>query len=175
MNYYIADSHFGHANIIRLCGRPFRDAEEMNNTMIENWNKVVGKDDDVYIGGDFAFRTEDPVRIANLLNGSKHLIKGNHDRKNLKNEKFRKCFVEIRDMLEVADEGTRIILCHYPLTEWNGMYRGAWHFFGHIHNNENEAQKIMRQIPRAVNIGAELIDYTPRTAKWLMENSVSVL
>ena len=39
--FFTSDTHFGHANIIRLCNRPFQNVEEMNEVLIENWNKVV--------------------------------------------------------------------------------------------------------------------------------------
>ena len=136
--------------------------------MINRWNKTVNPDDDVYIIGDFAYRSDNVLEILDKLKGKKHLVIGNHDVKNLKNSEFRKRFVEIKDIITVNENGIRIVLCHYPMIEWNGMYREAWHFFGHIHNNENNAQKIMRTIPKAVNVGADLIDFTPRTAKELM-------
>ena len=168
MNYYIADPHFGHENIIRLCNRPFSTVEEMDEVMIRNWNAVVKPADDVYIGGDFSYRSKNAIEILDSLNGFKHLVIGNHDTKNLKNPEFRSRFVEIGDILTAKENGIRIIICHYPMVAWNGMYREAWHFFGHIHNNENNAQKIMRTIPKSVNIGVDCIGFTPRTAAELM-------
>ena len=53
--YNTSDTHFGHANIIRLCNRPFKDVEEMNEKLIENWNKVVPEDGTVFHLGEFAF------------------------------------------------------------------------------------------------------------------------
>lgn len=171
MIYIIADTHFGHANIIRHCNRPFSSVEEMDEALIANWNSVVSPDDDVYIVGDFAYKVEHPERYADMLNGRKHLITGNHDRKNLKDPEFRKRFVEIRDMLTIKHDGKSIVLCHYPLVEWDGMYRGAYHFFGHIHNNENQAQKIMRGIAGAYNVGVENMEYTPRTIDEIIDGS----
>lgn len=49
MNYYIADTHFGHDNIRRLSNRPFETIEEMDNTIIDNWNSRVNDNDDIYI------------------------------------------------------------------------------------------------------------------------------
>ena len=61
MIYYIADLHFGHSNIIKLCGRPYADAYEMDCAMVDNWNSVVDVTDDVYIVGDFCFGSKRPV------------------------------------------------------------------------------------------------------------------
>ena len=97
--YFISDLHLGHENIIRLCERPFSDVDEMNKKLIKNWNNKVTAKDDVYIIGDIAYRSkEDVSSIVNQLNGRKHLIIGNHDEKNLKNPKFRNCFVSIDRM-----------------------------------------------------------------------------
>lgn len=53
--YFIADPHFGHVNMIRLANRPFLDVEEMDRTLIQNWNNVVRKEDEIYIIGDFSW------------------------------------------------------------------------------------------------------------------------
>ncbi len=47
MNYYIADTHFGHNNILRLSNRPFNTVEEMDKVIIDNWNSRVTDNDDV--------------------------------------------------------------------------------------------------------------------------------
>lgn len=171
MNYYVADTHFCHANIIRLCNRPFKDVNEMNWVMVNNWNNRVLPNDDVYVVGDFGYRarTQDLIRLIDSLNGKKHLIVGNHDVKALKDPVYRGRYEEVCDYKEVIDNDTKIVLFHYPTVEWNDFYKGVWLFFGHIHNNDNQAQRIMKTIPRAVNIGADLIGFTPRTAKELME------
>ena len=98
MNYYIADTHFGHDNIRRLSNRPFNSVEEMDKAIIDNWNRKVTDDDDVYILGDFSYKSEDPIEYLKKLNGRKHLIVGNHDNKLLKNPNCKKYFVEIVDM-----------------------------------------------------------------------------
>ena len=46
--FYTSDTHFCHANIIRLCNRPFKDVDYMNEKLIENWNKVVPEDGTVF-------------------------------------------------------------------------------------------------------------------------------
>lgn len=52
--FFTSDTHFGHANIINLCKRPFRDVNHMNDMLVENWNSVITDDDIVFHLGDFA-------------------------------------------------------------------------------------------------------------------------
>ena len=51
--YIISDTHFNHENIIKYCNRPFKDINEMNDAIIDNWNRIVKKDEIVYHLGDF--------------------------------------------------------------------------------------------------------------------------
>ena len=77
---YIADLHFGDENIIAYDNRPFLRVSEMNDALIERWNRVVGKDDLTWILGDFCVGSaEDWAGILDCLNGRKALIVGNHD------------------------------------------------------------------------------------------------
>lgn len=79
--FFISDLHLGHENIIKYCDRPFANTEEMNTSLINNWNKTVGKDDKVFVLGDFALaNSNNIIKWGRALNGHKVLIKGNHDR-----------------------------------------------------------------------------------------------
>lgn len=172
MNLYIADLHFGHANCINFDHRPFSDVTEMDNVLIQLWNGRVYDDDDVYIIGDFCFKNaQDPVWYLKQLKGHKHLIKGNHDWKMLKNEEAVAYFESIDDLLMVEDSGEKIVLCHYPLAEWNNMFHGSWHIYGHIHANEGETADFMRTRERALNAGCMLNNYTPVSFRELRENN----
>ena len=83
--WFIGDTHFFHSNIIKYCNRPFRDVFEMNEAMIDNWNKVVRKEDKVIMNGDFALCGKDKIiEIGQRLNGRKTLILGNHEGASLK-------------------------------------------------------------------------------------------
>ena len=50
--WWTSDHHFGHANIIRYCARPFTDADAMNRAMVDRWNDVVDDGDEVWMLGD---------------------------------------------------------------------------------------------------------------------------
>ena len=105
MDYFIADLHFGHANALRFDARPFADIQSHDQTLIKNWNSTVGDDDTVYILGDFSWvNASKTLEIFQQLNGSKVLIKGNHDSKLLKKQEIQNLFLEICDYKELKLE-----------------------------------------------------------------------
>jgi len=79
--FFTADCHFDHKNIIEYSKRPFIDMDDMNNTIIRNWNSVVGVDDLIYHIGDFAFKNSCNL-FEEQLNGNIVHIRGNHDNNN---------------------------------------------------------------------------------------------
>lgn len=151
--FFISDTHFNHPGVINFCARPFADVNEMDGHMIAAWNSVVGKRDRVIHLGDFAFGDQARAQgIFDLLNGEKVLVKGNHDRK-----KFLGLgWSSVHEILDLKIDGERIICCHYPMREWPGYYRSAWHFFGHSHTS-------MPSSSRALDVGVDNIGYTPLT------------
>ena len=83
--FFTSDTHFGHANIINLCNRPFKDVNHMNDMLVENWNSVVTDDDTVFHLGDFALGGSAVwSNVLSRLKGKIYLILGNHDRKNIR-------------------------------------------------------------------------------------------
>lgn len=172
MNYYIADTHFFHTNIIKLNNRPFKSVQEMNETLVSNWNKKVGKNDTIYILGDFSYKAHEKYvsYLLHRLNGNKILITGNHDSVILKSSSLKKEFYKIASYLEVDDNGKHIILFHYPIAEWNGFFRDTYHFYGHIHNNKNEAFYTMKKLSRSFNVGVDVMGFEPKTAEEIINN-----
>ena len=73
MNYFFtADQHFGHANIIKYCNRPFATSEEMDEILIRNFNQIVKPEDTTIHAGDFTLhknREEVQKKYINRLNG----------------------------------------------------------------------------------------------------------
>lgn len=171
--FFIADTHFGHGNVIGLSKRPFKDVEEMDGQLIANWNKVVGNDDLVYIIGDFWYRGADsPVNYIRKLSGKKILIKGNHDTKSLKNQEFVKEFEEILDIKEIVLGNNRIIMCHYPMLEWNGYFKGSYMVHGHIHNNLPLHYEVLLKEERLLNAGVDVINNQPVTFDELIQLNI---
>ena len=182
MTYYIADLHFGHKNILAYDNREFKSVEEHDEHLIKCWNSVVGNEDDVWILGDISwYNATKTIEIFNQLNGVKHLVVGNHDKKLLRNQDVRKLFVEIVDYKEIVfDDGTGIVLSHYPIPCYNNHFRGWYHLYGHVHNSfewqmMKQVQYQMRELylkpSHMYNVGC-MIDYmvyTPRTLKEIIE------
>ena len=138
MNFYISDLHLGHDNIIKLCDRPFANVEEMNETLIRNWNSKVTNADTVYIIGDLFFRcATNPKVMLSRLKGKKHLIVGNHDKSwmnNFSEQAFKEFFASVSNLLVINTGKGMATLCHYPMM----AFEGAYLIYGHIHNNKND-------------------------------------
>jgi calcineurin-like phosphoesterase family protein len=140
--YITSDLHFGHKNIMKFCPATrarFRDdVDYMNEAMVREWNEIVKPEDLVYILGDVAFLpAPKAVEYMQRLNGRKILVQGNHDRKLLQDADFRGCFEEVHHYLDINYNGTKCVMLHYPIAEWDQMHRGAVHFHGHLHGGES--------------------------------------
>lgn len=163
--FFTSDTHFGHANIIRFCNRPFQNVEEMNEVLIENWNKVVSKDDTVFHLGDFAFGGSSVWNsIIPRLNGHINLIIGNHDRKNLR-QGYMSYFDMVVPQLQIEIEDTSIYLNHYPFLCYGGSYRGVWQLFGHVHSGPGadglDISRLRVLLPTQYDVGVDNNNFTP--------------
>lgn len=134
--FFTSDLHFDHKNIIRYCSRPVTCVEEMNEVLITNFNLVVKPTDVVYMLGDISFgKLDRTINHLLQLNGRKFLVPGNHDQVIMENmSSFEQVFEDILPPLtEISLLNRRFVLCHYPIEEWNGKWRGAIHVHGHQH------------------------------------------
>ena len=164
MNFFTADHHFGHTNVIRLCNRPFATADVMDETLIRNWNAIVSTTDEVYILGDFTMKpAAEAHRYLTCLNGRKYLIRGNHDKflKGKGFDPFMGDFEWIKDYHQLNIDGKRFVLFHYPILEWANYYRGSIHLYGHVHNSETSAKLLEGLKGLAFNVGVDVNDYKP--------------
>lgn len=127
--YFIADTHFTEENIIKYENRPFKNVQEMDDSLINAWNKIVTDEDMVYVLGDFGGKRYEKF-ILSELNGKKYLIKGNHDENS--NEYYRNSgFVEVYDHPIILNNFW--ILSHEPLYVNENMPYA--NIFGHVHNS----------------------------------------
>ncbi len=175
MRYYTSDIHFGYKQIISTANRPFENTDEMNETILRNINEVLNKDDVLIILGDVCSYGNHQVAIKYLkkVNCDKVLIIGNHDKEPLKHKSFRNMFVDIRDNEIIRDGKHSIFLSHYPHAEWDGYYKGIWHFYGHVHNSNQGAGKLMKLFPTSANVGMDVNNFRPHTANEIIEKRMS--
>jgi calcineurin-like phosphoesterase family protein len=76
---FIADLHLSHQNMATRRG--FSSIEEHDEHIIAQWNSVVSKRDVTYILGDVTMEKSSPYPLLDRLNGLKHVVLGNHDRR----------------------------------------------------------------------------------------------
>jgi calcineurin-like phosphoesterase family protein len=151
--FVISDLHFGHANIIRYCGRPFSAhiEGEMDRVLIRNWNCTVGTENRVYYVGDLRYgRGARPAKeYLTQLSGRITLIKGNHDSE----------LPGTIDFLEIECGGIPLLLVHNPDDAPHGTNR--WVVHGHMHNNDLRDYPFINFRRKTVNVSAELAGYRP--------------
>lgn len=170
MIYFIADTHFGHRNVICFTNRPFESVEEMDDTMISNWNKRVHQQDTIYIIGDMFYHCNYAEDILKKLHGKKHLIVGNHDGSWL-NERTRKYFQSISPFLETTDGRHALTLCHYAMVSYHHDSK-AYMIHGHMHNNiYADYYPLLIKRERVLNAGVDINGFKPVTFEELCENN----
>ena len=80
MDYYIADTHFGHEQVLNECRPQFKTTQEMDKFIIDNINRKMTRNDTLYIIGDFSYRSKTPpTEYLEAIKPKKVLILGNHD------------------------------------------------------------------------------------------------
>jgi calcineurin-like phosphoesterase family protein len=151
--FVIADLHFGHANIIRYCSRPFlfSDAGVMDKVLIRNWNCTVGPGNRVYVLGDLRYGSQAPPARQYLKNlqGSVTFIQGNHDSRDL----------GAVPNARIDHDGIRFLLVHDPADAPGGF--DGWVIHGHHHNNDLRSFPFVNFTERRINVSAEVTGYTP--------------
>lgn len=108
----------------------------MHARMKATWNSIVKPNDEVWVVGDFAFKgsVQSLAKLCEELNGTLHLILGNHDHKDVRKIAARnpRCIIE-PPIVDLTVGDTPIVLCHYPIETWNKKHYGSVHFHGHTH------------------------------------------
>jgi calcineurin-like phosphoesterase family protein len=157
--FFIADTHFDDEKIINYENRPFKDVNDMNESIISRWNDIVSNNDIIYLLGDIGNEG-----FIKRLNGVKYLVKGNHDTK--ANEDYRKVgFAEVYDQPIIWNNFW--ILSHEPMYVNENMPYA--NLFGHVHNSP--LYKTFSK--HHYCISAERINYTPISFEEVKINMLS--
>lgn len=166
MIYFTADLHLGHEGVIAKRHRPFRSVQEMNERLIENYNRTVGPDDTVFLLGDLCHTLpkEEADALIRKLHGRKILLRGNHDI-----DYDPELFVRTEDFLMTDLAGRRFVLMHYPLVDWPRRKKGGIHVHGHLHataayNLKNRTDGLFRY-----DAGVDANDFRPVSLQEILD------
>ena len=155
--FVISDTHFGHANIIRYCNRPFASVEEMDEAIIQRWNKTVRPQDTIYHLGDVAMSQQALNRVMPRLHGHKRLILGNHD-DCAPIASYARYFQKILAWRLLKP----FILTHVPIDR-GSFGKAEFNVHGHVHNNPGPAGPY-------INVSCEVVNYTPVRLDQLLQS-----
>lgn len=149
--WFIADSHFSHANIVRGCTtwpdtkntRDFATVQEHDEYLLDQLNKRVKPSDVLYHLGDFGFgfaaKEGLPELRRKIACRTVYLVKGNHDHVFDSNSKYREAYLplfqDVRDMYYKSICGRKFVLCHFAMRTWPWQRHGSIHLYGHSHGN----------------------------------------
>lgn len=167
MTFFTSDTHFGHANIIKYCNRPFASAEEMDEALIRAWNARVQPQDTVWHLGDFTMNGgPDKVRsYRDRLNGKIHLVWGNHDRRS---PEVAALFESTHDLVQMSCSADgrdhTLVLCHYAMRVWPRSHRGIWHLYGHSHGSLTDDPNAL-----SLDIGTDCWAFAPVSVAQIAE------
>jgi calcineurin-like phosphoesterase family protein len=160
MDFFIADPHFGHANIVIYCGRPFKDVDEMDRVIIENWNSTVKSEDTIFILGDFSWGNSDRIlQYINALSGRKILVAGNHDQRTV--TYWKKRGIEAYKT-PIGYNDWELILSHEPVP-----FPTVPNIHGHTHGNIHRGAISLHGVH--VCVSAEVVGYTPQSVDRIRE------
>lgn len=168
--FFTSDTHWGHTNILEFCNRPYKNVEEMNHCLIDNWNKKVPADGLVFHLGDFAWGGYPFWKnIRDQLNGKIILIKGNHDEKNLTTTGAQELFEHVAYQMKIRVEGRAIYLNHNPFLCYGGTYRDpkglVYQAFGHVHSGPGakglDVERLGVLFPTQYDVGVDNNNYEP--------------
>ena len=154
--------------------RNFKSIDHHNDTLVNNINSTVGKDDVLFILGDVSFGGWENIEIfmKRIVCDEIHLIFGNHDeniianKNNIKNQ-----FTTTTFYREVQIDKDMFCLFHYPISEWNGSHKGYYHLYGHQHNlPENKFSNVGRSMDVGFDGNPDFKPYNIKEIIQLLKN-----
>jgi calcineurin-like phosphoesterase family protein len=169
--FFTSDTHLGHALMMQTRG--FASIEEHNAAVISRWNKEVRPEDTVFLLGDAVMgRRRDTLPLFYQMNGTKHLISGNHDdcwpgHANAWTHaaEYLRVFASVQPFMRLSINGQLVLLSHFPyavdrsedprFTQYRLKDEGAWLLHGHTHSS------LRRTSAREIHVGMDAWELVP--------------
>ena len=169
--YLTSDTHFCHDKPFLYEPRGFNSIDDMNKTIINNWNGIVTDQDDIYVLGDFFLGNDtDYIRdtIGNLR-GKIHLIIGNHDTP-AKIELYKELRIcEVLYATQIKFKKRLFYLSHYPTltaTLQSNPEKAIFNLFGHTHSKD----KFYENSPYMYNVAVDANDNAPVSIDFIYDS-----
>lgn len=177
--WFSSDIHFGHKNIIDFCNRPWETVDEMNEGIIENFNRFISPEDTLILVGDLCMgKKDDSIPLLARIKGRKIIVPGNHDpfhtsaeKREWKRKEWKQRYFDEGGINSIHPEqfncsidGQRVRVCHFPYTgdsqeedryaNLRPVDEGHWLIHGHVH----DAWQVNG---RQINVGVDVWSYNP--------------
>lgn len=153
MIWFTSDLHLDHTKVIEYSNRPFKTIEEMNETLINNWNEYIAPKDEVWFLGDFCW-SDKAEYFRNRLKGRIHLILGNHDLRRLSIKEAGQLFESVDFVKYLRYNHDKFWLSHYAHRVWPKSNKGSYHLYGHSHGD-------LPNYNRSMDVGVDANNYRP--------------
>jgi len=167
MEWFTADYHLSHKNIIRYVDRPFEDVDLMNEVIISNLELSVDKGDILYYLGDLTFKKETALSFFDRFQDLKiHYVIGNHDKEQIIQVANKFC-ESVSNLKDIFIYNQNITLCHYAMRVWNKSHLNSWQLYGHSHGT-------LKPIGKQYDVGVDNNDFKPlsfREIKKIMDKA----
>ena len=171
MIYFTSDLHLNHDKEFIYKNRGFNSIEEMNKTIIRNWNSLIEDSDIVYILGDIMLGTDESINLFNKLKGQKKIVLGNHDtahRAKLYSQAPSTEVLGYASLIKIKKQ--YFYLSHYPTILGDAKHFRLGHsaicLFGHIH----EDIKFYNDCPHIYHVGLDAHNFTPVVLPDILED-----
>jgi calcineurin-like phosphoesterase family protein len=152
--------------------RDFKNLDEMNDTIVNNINKVVKQDDILIFLGDFSFSGFDQIRKFRdrIVCKTIHFITGNHDHHVDNNrENIQEIFTSVSEFTLLKYGTLVFILFHRPIRSWDNMKKGVMHLYGHLHSSPEKRFGIGRSMDVGIDSNPEFRPYNIKEIISLLE------
>jgi len=174
-DFFTADWHLFHGNIIDYCGRPFSTLKQMHGSLQAYHNSIVKPTDHVWVLGDVSLKgPENSGQVrkeVNKFNGIKHLVLGNHDDWRARTY-LSAGFTTVHSAFWFQYEGYMFYLMHDP-AEYTVIQNdpNAYLLCGHVHNLFDD----LLPEKRVINVGVDVWKYHPAQMETILSRIKATL
>lgn len=153
--FFSSDLHFNHNKEFVYEPRGFQSIEEMNETIIDNFNRRINLNDKLYLLGDIMLGQdiESGLNLLKRINCDDiKIIRGNHDTDNRIAAYKTLSNVTYLGWSDVIKLGKRhYYLSHFPTFVNNFNEAGYYNLYGHTHQQTNFYQ----EMPMNYHVGVD--------------------